>query len=168
MSHLQSDFLRDIECHKGIIFKVSKVYFDDADDQEDLRQEIIYQLWNSYDSFKSESQFSTWMYRVAINTAILFFKKEKKKQTQISEYGIYINTQIEDSNNDEENLKILYKAIQHLDKIEKAIIFMYLEDMSHEMIAKNLGISNANARVKLHRAKEKLKTIIFKNKNLEL
>lgn len=168
MSTHQADFLRDMERHKGIIFKVSKVYFDDADDQEDLRQEILYQLWNSYDKFRGESQFSTWMYRIAINTAILFFKKEKKRTTHELEYQFEIEKSIEDSNNDEEKLKILYQSIQHLDKIEKAIIFMYLEDMSHEVIGKNLGITNANARVKLHRTKEKLKSIIFKNKEYEI
>jgi RNA polymerase sigma factor (sigma-70 family) len=164
----QSKFLEAIESHKGIIFKVSKVYFDDADDQEDLRQEILYQLWHSFDKFRGESQLSTWMYRIAINTAILFFKKEKKRTTHENEYQYTIEKTIEDVETDDEKLKLLYASFQHLDKIEKAIIFMYLEGMSHEKIAINLGISNANARVKLHRTKEKIKSIIFKNKEYEI
>ena len=65
-----------IESHKGILYKVSKMYMDNHDDQQDLFQEIVCHLWKSYDSFRNESQFSTWMYRVAVNTAIVFLKKE--------------------------------------------------------------------------------------------
>ena len=74
-----------LEKHKGIIFKLSKIYCDQADDEEDLRQEIIYQLWHSYRSFRNESQFSAWMYRIALNTAILFFKKRKKRLDHLLE-----------------------------------------------------------------------------------
>lgn len=163
MSQIQVDFIELINKHKGIIYKVSKVYFDYADDQEDLRQEIIYQLWHSFESFRSESQFSTWMYRIALNTAILFFKKEKKRAANSEEYSQYATSYKDDENTDDEKLKRLYASFQHLDKIEKAIIFMYLEGMTHDGIAQNIGISNANARVKLHRTKEKLKSIILKN-----
>lgn len=168
MNQKESDFLEAIERHKGIIVKVSKVYFDQLEDQEDLRQEIIYQLWNSYDSFRNESQFSTWMYRIAINTSILFFKKEKKKETHFNEFQLSQTSFLNDVNNDDEKLRILYQSFQRLDKIEKAIIYLYLEDLGHKDIAKNLGISEANARVKLHRTKEKIKSIIFKTKEYEI
>ena len=79
MKEKEQEFLKRIESHKGILYKVSKMYMDNHDDQQDLFQEIVCQLWKSYDSFRNESQFSTWMYRVAVNTAIVFLKKEKRK-----------------------------------------------------------------------------------------
>jgi len=75
----EKEFLDLIETHKGIIHKISKMYMDAEDDQQGLTQEIIYQLWKSFDSFRQQSRFSTWMYRLALNTALVFFKKEKKK-----------------------------------------------------------------------------------------
>jgi RNA polymerase sigma factor (sigma-70 family) len=156
----ETAFLERIEKHKGILYKVSKMYMDTADDQQDLFQEIICQLWKSYDSFRNESQFSTWMYRVAINTAIVFLKKEKRK---VDRYEITSeNIKEEDSDADEKERQIehFYKAVQKLDKIDKAIMFYQLEGFSHREIGENLGISEGNARVKLNRAKEKLREII--------
>jgi RNA polymerase sigma-70 factor (ECF subfamily) len=164
----QKEFLEAIEPHKGIIFKVSKVYCDDINDQEDLRQEILYQIWNSVDNFRNQSQFSTWLYRVALNTAILYFKKRKKETEKSAEYHKWQEQFIDEIDDSDEKLKLLYQSFQHLDKIEKAIIFMYLEDKSQKEIAQTLGISEVNARVKLHRTKEKIKSIIFKNKNYEI
>jgi len=164
----QKEFLEAIEPHKGIIFKISKVYCDDINDQEDLRQEILYQLWSSIDSFRNQSQLSTWIYRVALNTAILYFKKQKKEVEKSGEYLKWQEKYIEEVDNFDDKLKLLYHSFQHLDKIEKAIIFMYLEDKSQKEIAQTLGISEVNARVKLHRTKEKIKSIIFKNKDYEI
>jgi RNA polymerase sigma factor (sigma-70 family) len=159
---IEQEFLSRIESHKGILYKVSKMYMDNADDQQDLFQEIVLQLWKAYDSFKGESQFSTWMYRVAINTAIVFLKKEKRK---VDKYELATdNIREEESDADEKEIKLqhFYKALQQLDKIDKAIIFYQLEGYSHREIGMNLGISEGNARVKLNRAKEKLKEIIKK------
>ena len=75
----KAEFLELIEPHKGLLIKVSKIYMDNPTDQEDLKQEILFQLWKAYPQFKGHSQFSTWMYRVAINTAITFFKQNKKR-----------------------------------------------------------------------------------------
>ena len=76
----QTEFLRLIEQHKGILYKVSKMYMDNSEDQNDLVQEIVLQLWKSYERFEGNAQFSTWMYRVSLNTALTYFKKEKKYQ----------------------------------------------------------------------------------------
>ncbi|MDI9310180.1 MAG: RNA polymerase sigma factor [Limnohabitans sp.] len=160
MRDKEQEFLTRIESHKGILHKVSKMYMDTTDDQQDLFQEIVCQLWKSYDSFKGESQFSTWMYRVAINTAIVFLKKEKRK---IDKYEIPSENIKEEDNEahlKESQLDHFYKAVQKLDKIDKAIIFYQLQGVSHREIGENLGISEVNARVKLNRAKEKLKEII--------
>jgi len=156
----EKEFLIRTEKHKGILYKVSKMYMDNPDDQQDLFQEIICQLWKSYDSFRNESQFSTWMYRVAINTAIVFLKKEKRKVDKYEIPSDNIKEEECDSHIKESQLDHFYKAVQKIGKIDKAIIFYQLEGFSHKEIGDNLGISEGNARVKLNRAKEKLKEII--------
>ena len=160
MKAKEQEFLTRIEQHKGILYKVSKMYMDTSDDQQDLFQEIVCQLWKAYDSFKGDSQFSTWMYRVAINTSIVFLKKEKRKVDKYDLSTDNIREEEGDSEIKENQLDHFYKAVQKLEKIDKAIIFYQLEGFSHKEISENLGISEGNARVKLNRAKEKLKEII--------
>ena len=160
MKEKEQEFLNRIESHKGILYKVSKMYMDNHNDQQDLFQEIVCQLWKSYDSFRDESQFSTWMYRVAVNTAIVFLKKEKRKVDKYEIASENIKEDEGDSHIKESQLEHFYKAVQKLEKIDKAIIFYQLEGFSHKEIGDSLGISEGNARVKLNRAKEKLKEII--------
>lgn len=160
MESKEKAFLARIEAHKGILHKVSKLYMDNRDDQDDLFQEIVCQLWKAYDTFKGESQFSTWMYRVAINTSIVFLKKEKRKVDKYDIASENIREEDSDSEIKESQIEHFYRAVQKLDKIDKAIIFYQLEGFSHKEIGDNLGISEGNARVKLNRAKEKLKEII--------
>lgn len=163
MSDIQERFLQQINEHKGIVHKVSKMYMDNSLDQEDLFQEIIMQLWKAYPTFKGTSKFSTWMYRVALNTAIVFFKKDNRK---VDKAHLNENIDIADTNDSqekEEKLAYLYKAVHELNHIEKALIFLFLENQSHREIAQNLGITEVNARVKLNRTKEKLQQIIKKN-----
>ncbi len=156
----QREFLKLIEQHKGILNKVSKMYMQHHDDQNDLMQEIILQLWHSYDRFKGNSQFSTWMYRVALNTALTYFKKEKRKSNQFT-FLDNVDQAIENESEDKEvQLKLFYRAVYELNKVEKALIFLFLEGQSHRDIAFNLGISEGNARVKLNRTKEKIQTLI--------
>ena len=160
MKPKEQEFLSRLEQHKGILYKVSKMYMDTKDDQDDLFQEITFQLWKAYGSFKGESQFSTWMYRVAINTSIVFLKKEKRKTDKYELSNDNIKEEESDSEIKENQINHFYKALQQLDKIDKAIIFYQLEGFSHKEIGQNLGISEGNARVKLNRAKDKLKLII--------
>ncbi|UOE42304.1 RNA polymerase sigma factor [Chryseobacterium suipulveris] len=161
MAALEKEFLQKIEKHKGVIFKISKMYMDNFDDQKDLFQEIIFQAWKAFPSFEGRSAFSTWLYRVALNTAIIFLKSEKKRSfIQNSEVGDF-RIKNEDYNDEEEQkLKIMYDAIHRLNAIDKALIFYYLENYSGKEMAEQLGISEVNARVKLNRAKEKLKLLI--------
>ncbi|WP_316829990.1 sigma-70 family RNA polymerase sigma factor [Pedobacter aquatilis] len=163
MKEKETLFLQLINQHKAIIHKVSKMYMDDVEEQRDLFQEIVMQLWKAYPTFKGNSKFSTWMYRVALNTALLYFKKEKRKveQTPLDEHFDVIDNN--ENNLKEEKLAYLYKAVQELNAVEKALIFLFLENQSHREIAENLGISEVNARVKLNRTKEKLQFIIKKN-----
>ncbi len=161
MSSLEKIFLEQIEKHKGVIFKISKMYMDNFDDQKDLFQEITFQVWKAYPTFEGKSQFSTWLYRVALNTAIIFLKSEKKrsfiKNDEIENFKIVADDYDDD---EEKKLARMYSAIQQLNEIDKALIFYYLEDFSGKEIADNMGISEGNARVKLNRAKEKLKQLI--------
>ena len=163
MKETETIFLSLINQHKAIIHKVSKMYVNDAEEQKDLFQEIVMQLWKSYRTFKGNSKFSTWMYRVALNTALVYFKKGNRKvdKTPLNENIDLID--VNENELKEEKLAYLYKAVQELNAIEKALIFLFLENQSHREIAENLGISEVNARVKLNRTKEKLQFIIKKN-----
>nr|WP_262897307.1 RNA polymerase sigma factor [Chryseobacterium sp. RR2-3-20] len=162
---MEKEFLEKINKHKGVIFKISKMYMDNPDDQNDLYQEIIYQAWKSYGEFQNRSEFSTWLYRTALNTAIVFLRSEKKRgfiQNQIVEN---INIHQESYNDtDDENMKMMYEAIYELSSIDKALIFYFLEGFSGKDIAQHLGITEVNVRVKLNRAKSKLKEIIERKK----
>lgn len=161
MTSSEQEFLDKIEKHKGIIFKISKMYMDDKDDRDDLFQEITYQVWKAYSSFRGESEFSTWLYRIALNTAIVFLKSEKKRSFIGNEdFTDYKIVQDEYDLEKEEKLTEMYKAIHQLNPIDKAFIFYYLEDFSGREIAEQIGISEGNVRVKMNRAKNKLKDIL--------
>ena len=160
MKAKQTEFLNLIDQHKGILHKVSRMYMDNAEDQNDLVQEIVLQLWKSFERFEGNSQFSTWMYRVSLNTALTFFKKEKKKTDRHTFLENIDQIDELDSAEKETQLELFYKAVHELNKIEKALIFLFLEGQSHKEIGQNLGITEGNARVKLNRTKEKLQNII--------
>jgi RNA polymerase sigma-70 factor (ECF subfamily) len=155
---LEKEFIKIVSENQGIIHKVCSIYCDSEEGRRDLFQEILAQLWRSYTSFRNESKFSTWMYRVALNTAITSFKKEKRQPDQKS--LSYDNFQIPEENYDsetEEQIRQLHKAIGHLTGIEKSIILLYLESKSYEEIAEITGITQNYVRVKMNRIKAKLK-----------
>jgi len=156
----QQEFLNLIEKNKGILHKVSRMYMDDSEDRNDLVQEIVLQLWKSYERFEGNSQFSTWMYRVSLNTALTYFKKEKKKSNRYTFLENVDKVDEADSGDKEQQLELFYKAVHELNKVEKALIFLFLEGQSHKEIGQNLGITEGNARVKLNRTKDKLQNII--------
>lgn len=160
----ETDFLTKIQKHKGIIIRLTRVYCDNSEDIKDLQQEILYQLWKSLPSFKGDSKFSTWMYRIAVNTCLLNIKKNKRYS--IIDFpdkfpDIADDTNLNSIEQNEKN-NLFYSAIHQLNPTEKAIVFYHLEEQSHREIANNLGISEVNARVKLNRIKEKIKEIIKK------
>jgi len=163
LKKLEQEFLQLLENHKGILHKISRMYMDDIDDRDDLIQEMTYQLWKSYQRFEGNSQFSTWMYRVCLNTALTFFKKEDKKIKTNEIRDDFDRIQDDDSSEKENQLNHFYKAVQSLNGVEKALIFLFLEGKSHKEIGTDLGISEGNARVKLNRTKDKLQQIIKEN-----
>jgi RNA polymerase sigma-70 factor (ECF subfamily) len=157
----KDSFISMISSNQGIIHKVCGIYCNTAEDREDLFQEIVAQLWKSMKSFRAESKISTWMYRVALNTAITHFKKDKRRPDKDS--FAYENFQIPDKEYDktyEEQLKVLHKAIDKLTGIEKSIILLYLENKKYEEIAEIVGISQNYVRVKMNRVKTKLKNMM--------
>jgi RNA polymerase sigma factor (sigma-70 family) len=159
----QTQFLQLIGENKGILFKICKIYQDDADDRNDLLQEMTLQLWLAFDSFRGESKFSSWMYRVALNTAIVFFKKQKRRpDDQQLHHDFDRAEELSPAGEKEEKLAIFYKAVQQLGKVEKALIYLYMEDQPYNEIASHLGITEVNVRVRLNRVKSKLKEIIKK------
>lgn len=161
MSSPEKEFLEKIEKHKGVVFKISKMYMDNKDDQNDLYQEIIYQAWKSYGDFQNRSDFCTWLYRTALNTAIVFLRSEKKRSFIQNQDIDRLSVRQEPYNDtDDVNMKRMYEAIHKLSPIDKALIFFFLEGFSGKDIAVQLGITEVNTRVKLKRAKEKLKEII--------
>lgn len=155
---MEKEFLQTIKANQGIIHKVCNIYCDDQDDRDDLFQEIVAQLWKSYASFREESKFTTWMYRVALNTAITTFKKTKRRPDQ--NRLTYDNFQVKDENYDaetEEEIKTLHRAVAQLTGIEKSIVLLFLENKKYEEIAEITGITQNYVRVKMNRIKKKLK-----------
>jgi len=160
----KSEFITVIKTHEGIIFKVAAFYMRDADDRQDLYQEIVYQLWKSFDSFKGQSKLSTWIYRVALNTAIYALQKSKRRiTTSVLDQEIIQVPDDEYSMETEERIQSLYKLIRQLNLVEKGIVLLYLEGKSYQEIAEITGISASNVGTKLSRVKEKMKTQITKN-----
>jgi RNA polymerase sigma factor (sigma-70 family) len=159
------DFTRLIRENKGIIYKICNSYCADKDDRDDLAQEIIYNLWKSFDSFNNEFKFSTWMYRIALNVAISFYRQEKKfkNHNSISEDLIVFEDDSDAKNEVENNLRLLQDFITELKEIDKAIILLYLDDKSHKEIAEITGFTETNVATKINRIKDKLRTN-FSNK----
>ena len=155
-------FRAAIKENEGILFKIAAVYTNSSEDKQDLIQEIIYQLWKSYDSFNQQSRFSTWMYRVALNVAIYQLKVSKKKILTVPIEDQNFNYQEDDNSAIEEKWKLFRKQIEGLNLLDKAIVTLYLDDKSHDEIAEVIGISSSNVGTKISRIKEKLKSQIFK------
>ena len=155
-------FTSAIKENEGILFKIAAVYTNSSEDKQDLIQEIIYQLWKSYDSFNQQSRFSTWMYRVALNVAIYQLKVSKKKILTVPIEDQNFNYQEDDNSAIEEKWKLFRKQIEGLNLLDKAIVTLYLDDKSHDEIAEVIGISSSNVGTKISRIKEKLKSQIFK------
>ena len=152
------DFLTLIEANKRIIFKICNSYCRNADDREDLAQEIIYQLWKSWSSFNSTYKLSTWMYRIALNVAISFYRKEQKATPTIF-MGDHV-IEIADENLEEgleSNLNALQQFINELNPLDRALMILYLEEKPHKEIAEIMGITATNVATKVGRIKELLK-----------
>lgn len=154
-------FTEIIKEHEGVIFKITRVYTHSDDDQKDLYQEIVYQLWKGYESFRGDSKISTWMYRVALNTAFTFLRKEKRKGHKVEIDNLHLKYEPDDPIL-EERLKEMYAQIRKLNDLEKGLILLLLEGKKYEEIAQITGLSNSNVGTRISRIKQKLKQQLVK------
>ena len=155
-------FIKAIQENERLIFKVASFYTDSKDDRDDLVQDIIYNLWKSFDTFQQRSSFSTWMYRVAMNVAILHLKGRKRKVQSVQVDLGTLNFAETGFDDNEEKLQVLRKLMNDLNLFDKGILMLYLEDKSHTEIAEIIGISKSNVGTKLSRIKEKLRQQVNK------
>jgi len=158
---VQKQFVDLLEEHQNIVHKVCRLYTHSQDQHNDLFQEITIQLWKAFPKFRGEAKFSTWMYRVALNTAITLYRKSKRSiQTQDYDSVMFKISSEEYDDTIEQQLKLMYAKIKELNDIEKALVFLYLEDKNYREISDTLGITEVNARVKMNRVKGKLRKLL--------
>jgi RNA polymerase sigma-70 factor (ECF subfamily) len=160
--HTEEDFIQHIKENEGIIYKVARLYTNSTEDRKDVYQDIVYQLWKSYPSFKADSKISTWMYRVALNTAINNLKKEKRKGTRVSMDNFLLNKIDQVDTVMEERITLLYAHIKKLSVVERGIILLHLEGKNYDEIAAITGFTATNIGTRLARIKNKLKSQIKK------
>ncbi len=159
-------FLTVIENHKGIINKVANAYCKLEEDRKDLVQEIILQLWKSFDKYNDQFKYSTWIYRISLNVAISFFRKESTRNNISNPLSdqIFNIANLQENKQTEAGFEMLHQFISTLQDLDKALILLYLEEKSHKEIAEILGISETNVSTKVGRIKARLK-LHFSNLN---
>ena len=155
---MQEAFLNVIDQYQNIDHKVTRLYRDSLEDRQDLFQEIVFQLWKAFPGFRGDAKISTWMYRIALNTAMTTYRKRKIsiETSDVIPEHLHPTDQQESSENQEK----LFLALRQLNDSEKAIISLYLEDYSYQEIASITGITENYVGVKINRIKEKLKLIL--------
>ncbi|MFT3749328.1 MAG: sigma-70 family RNA polymerase sigma factor [Agriterribacter sp.] len=153
----QQQFLEILRQNGGILHKVCRMYGNTEEDRQDLFQEMIAQLWKAYPGFRQEAKISTWIYRIALNTAIAGYRKQQRQV-----FTIAMNADMSIMNDADdlikaERLKLMYSAIARLTDVEKALVMLYIEDKTYEEMEDILGMTQGNLRVKMNRIKEKLR-----------
>lgn len=158
---LEHQFVSNLERDQNIVHKICRIYTNDQSSHNDLFQEITIQLWKAYPKFRGEAKFSTWMYRVALNTAITLYRK-KKRGIQTQDYdSVHFRIKVDEYDDEtEQRLSLMYNAVKELNDIDKALVFLYLENKNYKEISETMGISEVNARVKMNRIKKKLKKLL--------
>tara|TARA_B110000902_G_C14088298_1_gene505815 strand:- start:38 stop:526 length:489 start_codon:yes stop_codon:yes gene_type:complete len=159
----KEDFITIINDHKKIVYKTCYSFCRQEEDRKDLEQEILIQLWHSLKQFDGRVKLSTWIYRVSHNTAISFYRKDKKRRLnklKLSDYAFYLESEQNETEVLNEKIARLYKAINQLNDLEKSLILLYLDKLSHSEISNIMGISESNVGTKISRIKLKLKTLL--------
>lgn len=154
----EHDFVKIVQDHERIIYKVCSFYVSDTVPLADLYQEVISNLWTGFTKFRYESAFSTWIYRVALNTCISGMRKEKKRPKGEVTLDM-LSDQLAEKENIEEDIHELYRLINQLKTLEKAVVLLYLEEKSYHEIADITGLTVTNVATKLKRAKERLREL---------
>ena len=159
MDPRKESFIHIIEKNKGIIFKICNMYCKNKEDQKDLSQDIIVELWKSFDKYDPQYKLTTWIYRIALNVAITYYRKSLTKKKHFSTMGFdFVNITAHELEDNEEDIKLLRKFIDQLDEMNKALMILYLEGNSHAEIAEILNITATNVGTKIGRIKKTLKT----------
>lgn len=154
---MDQEFLEFLNCHQPVIRRVCRMYADRTEDREDLFQETAYQLWRAYPAFRGESSGRTWVYRVALNIAISALRRKTK-----ADKHVLLEAHLEQVPStgsvgaEARQIDILYRAIHRLSRVDRALVLLYLEDLSYKELAGILGLSESNVGVKLNRIKAKL------------
>jgi RNA polymerase sigma factor (sigma-70 family) len=158
-------FAQLIQENRRIIFKICNSYCANKEDRDDLSQEIIYNLWKSFAGYKDDFKFSTWMYRIALNVAISFYRKERKSKTHVpyTENLLVFEEDNAAKTEEEKNLNLLLRFIGELKEIDKSVMLLYLGDKSYKEIAEITGITESNVATKINRIKDKLKSNFLTN-----
>jgi len=154
MDGLTEKFAAQIEEHKGIILRTCRIYRKDHDDQADLYQDIVLNAWRSYPQFEGRSKFSTWLYRVALNTA-MYQQRQDKWSGKLTDLDHVINQPDEEPKDD--RLIQLKQIIDQLDTLEKSIVILYLDELSYKEISEVMGLTENHIGVKLNRIKAKIR-----------
>lgn len=158
MGESEKRFREIIEQHKGILFKVARTYCKSEEDRQDLMQEISIQIWRSLDRYDDKYKLSTWLYRIALNVSISFYRKNARRQENTFSWDVQLQQIPEIENREkQEQLNLLEQFIKELNDIDKALMLLYLEDKSYAEMAEILGISQSNVGTKISRIKDKIK-----------
>ena len=152
-------FIALINEYKRIIYKICYLYSNSEDDLKDLYQDVILNLWKSYQTFNGECKLSTWVYKVTLNTSISLLRREKKRKNNVPILDMDIPYQ---ETSKLEDVELMYRLINRLQNVDKILILLWLEERSYEEISEIVGISKTNVAVKLLRAKVKLKNMLNK------
>lgn len=154
MEQKENDFSRIIREQKSTIYTVCYMFSKDKQEVDDLFQEVLVRLWQGYDSFEGKSDLRTWVYKVSLNTCISIDRKKKRRKTQPLIEGIDL---FDKNDADNRQTDLLHQRIQKLQAFDRAIVLLWLENMSYDEIAQIVGISVKNVSVRLFRIKEQLK-----------
>lgn len=166
MTKNRETFVQLMQSNRGIILKICNSYCTDKDDRDDLAQEIIFNLWKAFANYTPDYKFSTWMYRIGLNVAISFYRKEMRsiRFNTYSEDLMVFDDEDENKWEEESSLGLLQKFILELKEIDKSIMLLYLDQKSYGEIAEIVGITETNVATKISRIKINLKTKITTNK----
>lgn len=153
MENQKQEFVTLIEQNKALIYKFCYMYANETESSQDLFQEVVINLWKGYASFRGESKIETWIYRIALNTCVTFLRKSNTRPKTLP---LTDDLLVYDEQTDLSRIRELYRMINRLSAIEKAVVLLYLEERSYEEIAQIVGISKGNVAVRMSRIKEKL------------
>jgi RNA polymerase sigma factor (sigma-70 family) len=152
-------FVQIISTNRNLIYKICNSYCSDQEIRKDLEQEILMQLWQSFKKFDGRVKITTWMYRIALNTAISYYRKNSQENGRKVDVDLSIISipDIEYDYQTDEKISVLYKVIENLSKMDKALVLLYLDNQKHNEISEILGISESNVATKISRIKKSLK-----------